>query len=191
MDDQGYFNLTAAVLVTVVVVAGFAALMWEGSSASGATGSSLPTVERNLTIQWDPSASSYVYSSAHLSVPLNTHVVFVITNYDPEAASYIPSPSDARVSGTNGATMTVLRDGASSVATEVPFAQVSHTFTISSGIYDVNVPIPVASSSTDPVQVSFSVDFTTPGTFDWGCVILCGTQDMTAPGDMYGTITVA
>lgn len=186
MQDQRYFNLTAAVLVTVVVLGGFAVIMVEGNAASG---SAPPTVQRNLTIAWDPATSSYSYSQVAIHVPLHARVIFTITSYDPDPATYVPLLSDTQVSGTNGGTMMVLQDGRTATSTGLPTGGVSHTFTISSGAYQVNVPIPVAPSSTDPVRVTFSVDFNTPGSFAWGCVILCGTEDMTLPGEMYGTLT--
>ncbi len=192
MTAQGRFRWPAALAVVLVVSAAFAVLFYEGS-ATGGSGSSAsgPSVTRSLTIAWDPSRSTYAYSLSNLQVPLGATVHFVITSYDPDPVASLPTAADASVSGTVGGTITVESAGEATTVDHLAPGTVSHTFTLSSGAYHLNVPIPAASSGGNPVVVRFSAVFATPGSFAWGCVIPCGGQDMTVFGTMFGTLLVA
>jgi hypothetical protein len=191
MDDRQYFGTVAGLAVLAVVLFVAAGALWSGPEPAGSvpSSSSGPTVYRNLTIQLDPASGTYSYNSGQVVVPLNTRIVFTITNYDPTPARSLPSPSDSQVSGTMGGVM-LAGEGMHMMTTNgISPASVAHTFSMSDRFHHLNVPIPAATGS-GPSQVQFTVVFTSVGTFDWGCVILCGMDDMSAPGSMYGTLAV-
>ncbi len=194
MREQSWFNLIAGTVAMVIVVLGALAISYPSGAApapaTSTASSGSPVVYRNLSIAFDPSAGAFDYSTTTLSVPSNVRVVFTITNYDPSSAM-VPAASDARVAGTLGGMITVSTDGSTATVPSVPISDVSHTFTISSGAVHLNVPIPPASPTGTPTQVTFSVDFTVPGTFTWGCVVLCGADGTMVQSAMYGTISVA
>ncbi len=189
MEHERRFGLRAATLVTILVAATFATLFYVGAGPSRA-GTPGATATRTLAITWDPATSGYEYSVTSLQVPLGAVVEFVITSSDTSTVPYFPAASDAIVSGTVGGVATVTADGVTSALHQVASNDLSHTFTIASGAYQVNVPIPAAPAPGDPVTVRFSVLFATPGSFAWGCVIPCGTDDMTQMGAMFGTLEV-
>ena len=194
MDDQTYFNLVAGVsVVLVLVTAGVAfAVAPAGSVPTRALGAGQPgpTVYRNITITYDPTAGAFVYNLAQLAVPLNVRVVFTITNFDSTSA-VLPTAGDANVMGTEGNAMQVFNGGGSVSVGGIPSGEVSHTFSLSNAYYTLNAPIPRAEGPASPVAVTFSQVFPFPGTFTWGCVVLCGAQDMHASSYMYGTLTVS
>lgn len=188
MSPPSRFGIVAALVVSVVVLATFGVLFAVGT---GANTPPPPSSTRALSISWDAASSTYSYRTTNLQVPLGSTVTFVVTNHDPGTVASVPSVSDAVVSGTVGGTMTVSENGTTATVTSVEPASLSHTFTVSSGPYRLNVPIPAAPSAGTPVVVSFTVAFPTPGTFAWGCVLPCGTEDMTRMGTMYGYLLVA
>lgn len=194
MDDQTYFNLVAGILVVLVLVtAGVTFAVVPAGTVPARTvgaGQPGPTVYRNITISYDPSTGGFVYSMARLAVPFDVRVIFTITNFDATSAS-LPTVADANVVGTDGSTMQVINGGGSVSVGGTPSSEVSHTFSMSDGYYALNVPIPRADEPSGPVLVTFSVVFPFPGTFTWGCVVLCGAQDMHASNSMYGTLTVS
>ncbi|MCI4317787.1 MAG: hypothetical protein L3J96_04550, partial [Thermoplasmata archaeon] len=120
----------------------------------------------------------------------NVRVVFTITNFDP-TTGMLTTADDANVVGTSANSIQVVSSVASSTVSKLPTSDVSHTFTLSDGSYRLNVPIPPAPTPGGSIQVTFSTEFTARGTFDWGCVILCGTSNMQAPEAMYGSLTVS
>ncbi len=193
MNDQAWFNTVAGFMVVLVVVAG-AAVLLVLPTGSGTTAPSpgsppaIPTVYRNLSITYRASAGDYDYNSLQLIVPLHVRVVFTITNFDPSVA-VLPSAVDAQLAGTFGGSMTVVDHGTTVTVGGLMANGVSHTFTMSNAAYHVNVPIPPATVGAAPVKATFAVVFDTPGTFTWGCIVLCGAPTMT-PG-MFGEITVA
>ena len=193
MQNQTWFNLVAVVTVLTVVGLGVATLVISPSppaTASAATTPSAATVYRNLSIIYDPATGAYNYNVLNLGVPLNVRVVFTITNYD-TSTGLLPAASAAVVSGTYGGPMLMQRGPSSVLTDQLPTNDVSHTFSMSNGFYHLNVPIPPAASASVPSQVTFSVVFTVPGTYTWGCVILCGSSSMGMPDQMYGPITVS
>lgn len=192
MREQRWFNLVAVVSVLAVLAVGALLLVAPPTtprSATGASASSAPTAYRNLSIVYDAATGGYDYSTRDLSVPAGVTVVFTITNYDPSTGT-LPTAASAVVTGTrDGALLGAPGSGAVRVSSIAPGA-VSHTFSMSNGFYHLNVPIPPALSVSHPSVVSFSVVFATPGTFDWGCVILCGTPMAGMPDQMFGLVTV-
>lgn len=194
MQDQSFFNLVAGIAIALVVIV--AALAFVVAPSGGVTsptvsaGSGNPTVYRNLSISLDPATGAYSYNVAQLAVPLHVRVVFTITNFDTSSAT-LPSPSDANVVGTEGGTMEIVTGGGGVTVGRIPTSAVSHTFSMSDPSYSVNVPIPQAVGQASPSVVTFSEVFDFPGTFEWGCVVLCGTQDMGGTDSMYGTLTAS
>lgn len=189
MNDQDWFNAVAVGLVAAVVVGGTFALLLAPSSAAPTPGrsASTPTVYRNLTVAYQSTEAQFDYTTLDLSVPLHTRVVFTITNFDPTTAA-LPNASAAQVSGTWDGTMTYTDGGVSAALSQLPPGDVSHTFTLSNAFYHVNVPVPPSPGGAAPVRVVFSVVFNTPGTFTWGCVVLCGEGAMA--NAMWGHLTV-
>ncbi len=190
MERTSRFGLRAAGVVTVAVVALFAVLFYAGSLASGHSAAG-PTVDRALTIAYDPAKATYSYSTTNLQIPLGSTVRFTITSYDPSPVGSVPDASALQVSGTVGGTITVQEAGSTMVVHDLAPASVAHTFTMSSGYYHLNVPIPAAPSADSPVVVSFTVTFPDPGSFAWGCVLPCGPDDMTEMGTMFGSVLVS
>jgi heme/copper-type cytochrome/quinol oxidase subunit 2 len=177
-------------VVALVVVASFVVLFYAESANSHASAAGA-TTDRALTISYDPVTSAYTYARTNINVPLGGTVQFTITSYDPSPAGLLPEASDAQVTGTVGGVMTVSTAGGVSVLSQIAPADVAHTFTLSSGYYHVNIPIPAAPNAGSPVVVRFSVTFATPGVFAWGCVLPCGTDDMSQLGSMYGYLRVS
>lgn len=194
MDDQAWFNAVAGIAVVVVLVAaGVVIAVAPGGPLPQRTagpGPSGPTVFRNLTISYAPSAGGFVYDQAALQVPMNVRVVFTITTFDPSAA-VLPTVADAKVTGTLGGTMQVIGGSGNVTVEAIPPSEVGHTFSLSDAYYHVSVPVPVTDAAPGGARVAFSVVFPSPGTYVWGCVVLCGAADMHAAGAMYGTLTVS
>lgn len=192
MRQQRWFNLVGVVSVLAVLAVGALLLVAPPTtphSTAGAAASSVPTAYRNLSIVYNAATGGYDYSTRDLSVPAGVTVVFTITNFDPSTGT-LPTAAASMVTGTrDGATLGAPGSGAAHVSSIAPGA-VSHTFSMSNGFYHLNVPIPPALSAAQPSVVSFSVVFSTPGTFDWGCVILCGTPMAGMPDPMFGLVTV-
>lgn len=195
MDPQRWFNLVAA--STVVAVLAFGAFVFlAGPGASGPapppTAVSAPTTYRSLSIAYNPATGVFDYSARSLAVPLDVRVVITITNYDPSVAA-LPSAASASVMGTSGGGMTLHTGGPAggwAQTAQLPVGGVSHTFSMSDGFYHLNVPIPPATAVSTPSQVTFSVVFTSAGTYAWGCVILCGAGPSGMPDAMFGSLTV-
>jgi hypothetical protein len=195
MRDQTRFSLFAGIIVVVVVLAEGVPLLFpsnrtaEGSPLA-AVSSSGPTATRALTIAYDPATGGFSYDTVHIAVPLGVRVIFTITNYDPGTA-VLPAPTDASVVGTYGGTMVIESGSWNDTVGGLPAGQVSHTFSMTSPYYILNVPIPKAESAGTPSVVTFSEVFNTPGTFQWGCTVLCGDGPMNSAGMMFGSITVS
>lgn len=192
MQDGSWFGLVAGLVAVAIVVAGAVALVSPPANGipTATRPSASPTVYRNLSIAYDPSQGSFGYSTTQLAVPAGVAVQFTITNFDPGLA-ILPTPSDARVLGTVGGSISLTAGGQTTSCQSVPTSDVSHTFSLSDGVYHVNVPIPPASPAGTPTVVTFVVDFATPGTFNWGCAVLCGPGGMMARDAMYGVIVVS
>ncbi len=141
-----------------------------------------------LAIAYDPYTGLDKYFPANFSVPANVPVVITITNYD-NGTNAVPA-AFTQVLGTVDGTETVTNATASGVpVTSVPVGQVAHTFTLITGPYTINVPIPAAQGTT-PTVVTFTVVFTSAGQFQWHCMAPCDDAAMTTPGLMTGFVTV-
>ncbi len=141
-----------------------------------------------LAIAYDPYTGLDKYFPANFSVPANVPVVITITNYD-NGTNAVPA-AFTQVLGTVDGTEAVTNATASGVpVTSVPVGQVAHTFTLITGPYTINVPIPAAQGTT-PTVVTFTVVFTSAGQFQWHCMAPCDDAAMTTPGLMTGFVTV-
>lgn len=146
------------------------------------------TVHLYLAIAYDPYTGLDKYFPANFTVPANVPVIITITNYD-NGTNAVPA-AFTQVLGTADGTETVTNATASNIpVTSVPVDQVAHTFTLISGPYTINVPIPAAQDTT-PTVVTFTVVFTSAGQFQWHCMAPCDGQAMTTPGLMTGFVTV-
>ncbi len=169
-----------------------------GSSGSGVVASTV-VVHRTIVIEtgkMDGRPGWPRYTPAGFTAPAGATVVLTIVNHDDGTAPLPPSSpwgqvwgADATYGETTGGTELV--NG--SPVRAVPNDQVSHTFTIPGLL--VNVPIPAAQSSADPVTVTFTFRVTKKGTFTWLCVAPCGSGAtgmggaMDTPGWMQGHVT--
>ncbi len=178
-----------------VVLVG-AVLLVLGALAGGVMGhfSAPPVVNASdmdhlyLSIAYNPYTGLDQYFPANFTVRENVPTVITITNYD-NGTNAVPAAFGA-VLGTVGGTETVTNATAAGVpVTSVPATQIAHTFTLITGPYDLNVPIPAAQGTT-PTVVSFTVVFTSAGQFVWHCMAPCDEAAMTTPGLMTGTVTV-
>ncbi len=123
------------------------------------------------------------------TLPANADVTMTITSFDDGAAA-VPAQY-GKVQGTTGGAATI--DGQS--VTQVPVANVAHTFTISA--LKLNVPIPVAASAQNPTVVTFSFHTPKGGSDTWQCYAPCGSGSagwqgpMATDGYMTGKVTFA
>ncbi len=184
---------TLAILVAVPLLLGVLAGAIAGvMTAPPVAAASHPTTTDyvNLTIGFDFASGLDRYFPANFTVDAHAVVVITITNFD-HGVNPVPAQLSS-VKGTVGGTETI-RDAANptgTAVTSVPDNETAHTFTLLTGPYDVNVPIPAAKSASDPVSVTFSVVFDTPGVFQWHCMAPCDDVAMTTPGYMTGFVTV-
>ncbi len=183
---------TLALAITVVLLVGLVGGGLLGYMSRGLLpGPVIPGQEYLfLTIGFDYATGLDRYFPANFTVPTQTPVLVTITNYD--NASNPVTAAVARVKGTVGNAVTVqaASDVTGMVMTGVPPGNVAHTFTMDSGGYAINVPIPAANSLSDPVIVTFHAYFNITGTFEWHCMAPCDSASMATPGYMWGTVTV-
>ncbi len=180
---------TAIVIALILGVAGGGLLGYLGRGPVAGTVTPGPAY-LYLTIGFDFATGLDRYLPANFSVPAHTLVLVTITNYD--NASNPVSRDVATVAGTLGnlETMRASSDPQGMDMTAVPPSQVAHTFTLDTGGYAMNVPIPAANSLSDPMIVTFHAYFNTTGAFVWHCSAPCDSASMAALGFMRGTITV-
>jgi hypothetical protein len=187
--------LSRGILVVVAIVALVLGLMGGGFaiylSRGPAAGPSGPgTAYLYLTIGFDFATGLDRYMPANFTVPAHTLIVVTITNYD--NASNPVTADVARVQGTLGnlETMRAASESAGMDMAAVPTDQVAHTFTLDTGGYALNVPIPRANAMADPMIVTFRAYFNVTGAFEWHCNAPCDRASMSTPGYMRGTLTV-
>jgi hypothetical protein len=196
MTDSAWYTWVAGGMALVVVV-GLVAGLGLGSGLGGhastsptGTAGAAPTY-LYLTIAFNPVNGLDEYFPANFSVPAHTLVHVVITNYDNGVNSAVPAQY-LKIYGVVGnvATWSNSTMSAPMTAGAVSSSQVAHTFTISSGPVQLNVPVPAATPSGDATTVSFSAYFNTTGTFQWNCMAPCDEDSMTTLGYMAGMVTV-
>ncbi|MHB1435122.1 MAG: hypothetical protein ACYCPN_01675 [Thermoplasmata archaeon] len=194
------FPVLGILLVAIIVVVSLEVGSYMAAVPSGTSSLPQSATYVNLTIHYSPTTGNSWYApgnsptpvgswSGNLSVPAQSRVVFVITNYDPTTNELL-APRDNCVAGTLGGVESV-QAGSSPPESPVsclPATDISHTFTMFDSAYNLNVPIPPAPNNRTPVTVTFSVTFGSLGTYQWGCMCRCGL--MIVPGMMYGNLTV-
>lgn len=213
---------SGALPTLVVVVLVSASLLWLGAATATSLGGHLPALPLPagpapttssvpahvyLTIAFNPVNGLDQYMPANFTVPAHTAVVFQITSWDDGINNV--APMYQHVTGTQNGVMTFNdgMGGASQMMSSVPAGQISHTFTVMSGMSGgmgsgmmgggsasgpmLNVPIPAVQNLSDPVVVTFTAEFSSPGTLTWMCFAPCDPDSMGTPGYMSGTITVA
>ena len=143
-----------------------------------------------LTVGFDFATGLDRYMPANFTVPAHTLLIVTITNYD-NATNPVIADS-ARVRGTLGnvETMHAASETEGMDMAAIPTDQVAHTFTVDTGGYALNVPIPHANRLADPMIVSFRAYFNITGLFEWHCNAPCDPTSMGTPGYMRGTLTV-
>ena len=158
--------------------------------APGVTPSPSGTEYLFLTIGFDFATGLDKYMPANFTVPTHTPVLVTITNYD--NASNPVDNATAAVQGTVGNVEAVrsLSDATAMTMGAVPASQVAHTFSLDTGGYALNVPIPAALSLANPRIVTFTAYFNVTGAFRWHCLAPCDASSMTTDGYMQGTVTV-
>jgi hypothetical protein len=103
-DDRRRFGAVTGLVLVVILAGGMVALLTEHatSPATGVSGGpSMPVADRNLTIAFGRATGDVSYSTIQFVVPLDTRVIFTITNYDPSTAQ-VPNASDAGGNGRHG-----------------------------------------------------------------------------------------
>ena len=183
---------TILFVVTVVLILGFVGGGFVGylgrGPVAGPRGAS--TAYLLLTIGFDFATGLDIYLPANFTVPSHVPVLVTITNYD--NASNPVTGDSARVQGTLGNVESV-RAASETTGMEmsaVPGDQVAHTFTLDTGGYAMNVPVPAANRLTDPMIVTFRAYFNVTGSFVWHCRAPCDPVSMDTLGYMRGTVTV-
>ncbi len=179
---------TLVTVGTFVLILGVLAGGILGHLAVPAAGASTSSEHLYLTIAFSPYTGLDEYFPANFTVAENIPVTITITNYD-NGTNAVPA-AFSQVVGTVGGTETVTNATASEVAvSSVPVTQIAHTFTLVTGPYNINVPVPAAQATT-PTVVTFTVIFTSAGQFEWHCMAPCDGHSMATAGYMTGTVTV-
>lgn len=200
--NVGWTAMGAAALVAVTLVVGWFgfAMMYDvgvgnpssaGTSTTGSASSAPPTpVAMYLAIVTTPGGMDQ-YLPANFSVPINTPINFEIANYDNGVNNV--SSSVTQIQGTTDGTESVqggIPGGPQGAVSSLPIDDISHTFSIVHGPQTLNALMPPAVGPNQPTIVTFTVVFTTAGTFTWMCQAPCDPGSMAVPGFMSGTITV-
>ncbi len=121
-----------------------------------------------LTIVRAPGASTYGFAQPTITVPAGTLVHFTIVNYDPSAHG--TSTAMAGTMGTwMGREMVDYGNGTWWNVSGMPAGAVSHTFSVTSGGYDLNVVVPPAASAGHPSEVQFWLPTHGAADLGWTC----------------------
>lgn len=160
-----------------------------GHSAAPSAATTSRTDHLYLSVAFNPYTGLDEYFPANFTVPANLPVVITITNYD-NGTNAVPEEF-TKVKGTVGGIETVTNATANDATLSiVPADQITHTFTLDSAPYDINIPIPAAQGQT-PTVVTFTAVFSQSGQFVWHCMAPCDDAAMGTLGFMTGTISVA
>ena len=193
--ESSWYTWVAAGMALVVVV-GLVTGLGLGSGYGGSAKASSTSQGSNapaylyLTVAFNPVNGMDEYFPANFSVPAHTLVHFVITNYD-NGVNLVPTQYSQDLGVVGGVSTWDNSSMAAPVtAGSVPLNEISHTFTLESGGYMLNVPVPAATDAAHPTTLSFSAYFNTTGTFNWQCMAPCDEGSMATPGYMAGSITV-
>ncbi|MCL5794602.1 MAG: hypothetical protein M1138_07255 [Candidatus Thermoplasmatota archaeon] len=130
-------------------------------------------------------------SSSVIRLPVGEIIRINIVSYDsmvspPFATSY------SQVTGTLGNQAILLKDNSTlaspsalsrgETVTSVPYADISHTFTIGLPESTVNIPVEIGYNVTAFFEIGQA------GVYSWGCMCPCGAGPMETPGWMMGSI---
>ena len=121
-----------------------------------------------LSIVRAPGSSTYGFSAATVTVPADTLVHFTIVNFDPSAHG-----TRAGMTGTMGTWMgREMMDpgnGSWSNVSGLPTGEISHTFSVIGGGYDLNVLLPPAAAPGEPSIVQFWLPTHGAADLTWMC----------------------
>ncbi len=186
--SRGALAVVAAIALVLGLMGGGLAVYLSRGPAVGPSGPG--TAYLYLTIGFDFATGLDRYLPANFTVPAHTLVVVTITNYD--NASNPVTGEMARVRGTLGniETMRAASEASGMDMAAIPADQVAHTFTLDTGGYALNVPIPRANTLADPMIVTFRAYFNITGAVEWHCNAPCDPASMDTLGYMRGTVTV-
>lgn len=164
-----------AVSTTLIVLALVATYFLVLAPPTSPASPSTDTVQ--FVIAKDPTSGLFAITPNATHLPANSVVRVSILNFDPENHS-VPG-ADCAVAGTLNGTMmwSWMRGGmmgggygmGPQMRYNLSAAEVSHTFTLRSSGYDLNVPIPVAHSASDPSVVNFSFAVHGAAELPWSC----------------------
>ncbi len=186
--------LALAVAVVMGIFAGSLATWGFAPLAFSAPGANLSPPGAGytlyMTVAFNPGSGHDEYFPANFTVPAHVLVAVTIANYD-NGTNVVPGV-DGLVKGTLGGTETIVNasypDG--EIVPGVNGTEISHTFTVATGGYDLNIPVPPAPSLSVPTLVTFETYFNVTGSFVWHCLAPCDMISMMTPGFMMGTMTV-
>lgn len=195
MNEKAWFNVVAGFAGLIVVAGGIAALAWgpgsvPSSTSAAGSGSAGAIDYLYLTIAFNPGTGMDQYFPANFTVPAHELVVVTITNFD-NGTNVVPQGA-ATVRGTVGgvAYLQVAGSSAKHSYSQLAPNKVVHTFSMAQAPYDLNVPLPSATSLSEPTVVTFDAYFNQSGTFAWNCLAPCDMNSMMTSGLMTGTVTV-
>jgi len=180
MTNGGFRPVAGLLLVALVLIVGVTLIVLIQAQDS----SSPTTVRVDLTIRQDPTTGLFAFSPASIHVPAGAMVQVVVTNFD--LAHHSVAPVFCNVTGTTGGMMEEMGGGMGSMMGQnlrgLSENSVSHTFTMESGGYDVNVPIPPAAASGSPSVTEFSFQSHGLSEASWSCESTSGTGPMPMMG---------
>jgi heme/copper-type cytochrome/quinol oxidase subunit 2 len=161
------------------------------TSSGGSPSPATSTVFVYQTISFSPWQGHDQYYPANFTVPVGIPVTFTISSYD-NGTNYLPLGAQMVTGTSNG--MENVKGGAPGTpqgwTSTFPANDTTHTFTIKSSGLNVNVIVPPTANISYPVQVSFTLTFSSEGSFTWFCQAPCDPYSMQTPGYMSGTISV-
>ncbi len=127
------------------------------------------SISLTLTIQFNPSDWYVTVTPTSFQAAAHSLVQFTIINYDP--TTHLVAPNFCNVTGSVGGTMHETLQGTSSTGQATVFwvtpQDISHTFTMISDGYAINIPIPAASPSGQPSVLTFSFETLATGVSTW------------------------
>lgn len=143
-----------------------------------------------LVVLTVPGTEHSYFAPGNFTVSSAGEVVVTVMNYDTMPA-WGPGMA-GQVRGVVGGTETVYAtlSSAPQKVTELAPGTYGHTLSISDGTYDINAPIPAATSPSAPSEVVFTLYLPHPGTYTWWCGAMCGPLPMGLGGGMAGVLTV-
>jgi hypothetical protein len=158
-----WHRMAIALGAVAVVIASGTGLVLSVTSAPRSS------ISLTLTIEFNPSDWYVSISPNSFQAAGHSLVQFSIVKYDP--TTHLVAANFCNVTGTVGDIMHETLQGTSSTGQATVFwvapQSISHTFTMESNGYTINVPIPAASPSGAPSVVTFSFETLTTGVSTW------------------------